>query len=275
MILTFHPVSAKLIDMLLLRQTGSGMILAYVGQGRPVQTEERFLINIINSKLFKHLKRILGRGNPSLRGVVDPLYTALASYTFARPEKLQNLRRLASELNQRGIEGDFVECGTYKGGSLAVLGTELSTTRQLWAYDSFAGMPATTSLDGTDAQVYVGKGIASPQNVRDALAIAKVDVARCTIREGWFQDTFQQPLPASVALLHCDADWHDSVLLVLETLYPLVAAGGCVILDDFGYWEGCREAFYTFCERHQERPLLERWGTDQAYWFKGRQHNRN
>jgi O-methyltransferase len=205
----------------------------------------------------------------------DPLYTALAPYTFAVPEKLQNLRRLAATVNQRGIAGDFVECGTYKGGSSAVLGTELAESRHLWLYDSFAGMPETDPLDGTDASFYVGKGVASPDEVRAALAIAGVDPSRATIREGWFQDTFQQALPGRVALLHCDADWYDSVLLTLETFYPLVAEGGCVILDDFGHWEGCREAFYTFCERHHERPLLERWGIDQAYWFKGRQHNRH
>jgi O-methyltransferase len=204
----------------------------------------------------------------------DPLYAALAAHTFAVPAKLHNLRSLAAAVNRAGIPGDFVECGTYKGGSAAVLGAELGGARRLWLYDSFAGMPETGALDGDDAGIYVGEGVASPQDVLDALAIAGADPAKAIIRQGWFQDSFTQPLPGSVALLHCDADWYDSCLLVLETFYPLVAEGGCVVLDDFGYWEGCREAFYAFCERHHERPLLERWGNDQAYWHKGRKHNR-
>jgi O-methyltransferase len=204
----------------------------------------------------------------------DPIYAALAGHTFAVPAKLHNLRTLAAAVNRAEISGDFVECGTYKGGSSAILGTELGTGRRLWLYDSFVGMPETGALDGDDAAIYVGKGVASPQDVLDALTIAGVDHARAVIREGWFQDSFRQPLPESVAFLHCDADWYDSCLLVLETFYPLVSAGGCVVLDDFGYWEGCREAFYAFCGRHNESPLLERWGNDQAYWLKGRKHNR-
>jgi O-methyltransferase len=81
-------------------------------------------------------------------------------------------------------------------------------------------------------------------------------------------------LPERVALLHCDADWYDSVHIVLRTFYPLIPPGGCVILDDFGYWEGCREAFYDFCLQRGEKPLLERLEADQAYWIKGKTHNR-
>ena len=205
----------------------------------------------------------------------DPLYAALANHTFAVPGKLQNLRGLAAAVQAAGIPGDFVECGTYKGGSAAVLGTRLPAGRKLWLYDSFAGMPETGEKDGQDASIYVGQGVASPQDVRDALAIAGVDPERAIIREGWFKDSFTMPLPDQVALLHCDADWYDSCMLVLETFYPMVVEGGCVVLDDFGYWEGCREAFYVFCERHHERPLLERWGNDQAYWIKGKTHNRS
>jgi predicted O-methyltransferase YrrM len=47
-----------------------------------------------------------------------------------------------------------------------------------------------------------------------------------------------------------------------------------VILDDFGFWEGCRTAFYDFCLRHGEKPLLERIERDQAFWIKGRPSNR-
>jgi O-methyltransferase len=204
----------------------------------------------------------------------ETLYHALKDYTFASPNKLHNLRSLAAAVHRSGIAGDFVECGTYKGGSSAVLGSELDPGRRLWLYDSFAGMPDIKPIDGDDAGKFVGEGIASPQDVLAALEIAGVDASRCVIREGWFEDSFKESLPESVALLHCDADWFDSCLLVLETFYPRVVDGGCVLLDDFGYWEGCREAFYAFCERHQERPLLERHGNDQAYWFKGRKHNR-
>lgn len=77
-----------------------------------------------------------------------------------------------------------------------------------------------------------------------------------------------------MAFLHLDADWYDLVLLVLEAFYPLIVAGGCIDLDDFGYWEGCRQALYDFCFKYGGKPLLERTGTSQTYWFKGRGNNR-
>ena len=195
-------------------------------------------------------------------------------YTLASAKKLGNLKRLASSTTERGIEGDFVECGTYKGGSAAVLGSALTAGRHLWLYDSFEGMPDVKEIDGTDAGEWVGRLRASDDDVREILTSVGLSRHQYTIRKGWFDQTFLQPLPERVALLHCDADWHASVTAVLETFYPRLPEGGVVILDDFGWWEGCREAFYDFCARHGEKPLLERVDCDQAYWIKGKTNNR-
>ncbi|MDQ5844593.1 MAG: TylF/MycF family methyltransferase [Acidobacteriota bacterium] len=195
-------------------------------------------------------------------------------YTLASVKKLGNLKRLASSTTARGIAGDFVECGTYKGGSAAVLGSALGPERHLWLYDSFEGMPEVKAVDGTDANEWVGKLRASDEDVKEVLTSVGLSPNQYTIRKGWFDQTFLQPLPERVALLHCDADWHASVTVVLETFYPRVAEGGVVVLDDFGWWEGCREAFYDFCARHGEKPLLERMDCDQAYWIKGKTNNR-
>jgi O-methyltransferase len=216
---------------------------------------------------------ILALGTPTPAPDAD-LLRKVQPYTLNSPESLKNLRRLALFINQQRIEGDFVECGTYKGGSAAILAATLSRDRHLWLYDSFEGMPPAQQVDGAYAQQWVGHCVASEQDVREALALVNTPETQYTIRKGWFQHTLQQSLPRKVAFLHCDADWYDSVSLVLDTFYPLIVEGGCVLLDDFGYWEGCREAFYDFCVRHGEKPLLERSGVSQAYWCKGRRNNR-
>jgi O-methyltransferase len=195
-------------------------------------------------------------------------------HTLMSHAKLKNLRYLAKLVNEQAVEGDFVECGTYKGGSAGVLGSVLPPGRHLWLYDSFKGMPEVSDIDGEDARQAVGACLASPEDVRKILGTLNVPEEQYTIREGMFDETFKEPLPERVALLHCDADWYNSVTIVLETFYARIPEGGCIILDDFGYWEGCREAFYDFCFRHGEKPLLERVGVDQAYWIKGKTHNR-
>ncbi|BAS56440.1 MULTISPECIES: TylF/MycF/NovP-related O-methyltransferase [Leptolyngbya] len=205
---------------------------------------------------------------------LDPLLLQqVQPYTLCTSDRLTNLAALCEYLNLNQIDGDFVECGTYKGGSAAVISTFLED-RHLWLYDSFAGMPPTTAKDGDDAKVWVGECVGTIEDLKTILHTVGTDEQSYTIRKGWFETTFQAELPEKVALLHCDADWYDSVTLVLETFYPRIVTGGCIVLDDFGYWEGCREAFYDFCDRHHEKPVLERVGPDQAFWIKGRSHNR-
>lgn len=229
------------------------------------------------SRLQKNLARLFckpSRQTRSSAALPAEVVEAVKPYTFCPEEKLRNLHRLALRLHEQGVEGDIVECGTYRGGSAAILGTTLLPKQHIWLYDSFAGMPEVSPNDGPDAARYAGLGVASKADVQEILAKVHVASEQTTIREGWFADSFQLPLPEKVALLHCDADWYESVLLVLETFYPRVVEGGCIVLDDFGYWEGCREAFYAFCYKHNVRPLLERCSHDQAYWFKGKAHNR-
>jgi O-methyltransferase len=129
-------------------------------------------------------------------------------------------------------------------------------------------MPPTSAKDGEDAANWIGKCVAEISDVKEILGYISAPLEQCHIKPGWFQETFQQPLPEQVALLHCDADWYESVILVLNTFYDRIPKGGCIVLDDFGYWEGCREAFYDFCKQRNEKPLLERVGSTQAYWIK-------
>ena len=202
------------------------------------------------------------------------LLDAVKPYTYLVEDKLLSLIRVCEYLNREAVPGAFVECGTYKGGSAAVLSRHLGADRHLWLFDSFEGMPETTARDGDAARDWIGKCVASVADVEEVMALVGAPRERCTIRKGWFADTFREGLPETVALLHCDCDWYESVSLALETFYPSMPAGACVVLDDFGFWEGCREAFYDFCARHGEKPLLERVERDQAYWIKGLAHNR-
>lgn len=197
-------------------------------------------------------------------------------YTYCSEGKLRSLSQICQYLNEQGIPGDFVECGTYKGGSAAVMSKYLNNDRHLWLYDSFEGLPETSIKDGEEAKTWVGKCLATVEDVRQLMQLVSTSEENYTIWKGWFEQAFTEyPLPEKVALLHCDADWYNSVYLVLETFYDRIPNGGCIVLDDYGFWEGCREAFYDFCYSRNEKPLLERVEIDQAYWVKGKAHNRD
>jgi len=202
------------------------------------------------------------------------LVRCIRPYTLLSEQKIWNLIDLADDIEKSGISGDYVECGTCRGGSAALLGGRITNQRHMWLYDSFEGLPDVTNRDGDGAKEYVGKCVGSVSDVETVMARVGIAKSAYTIRKGYFSDTYQEPLPETVAFLHCDADWYESVLLTLETFYPLVVDGGCIVLDDFGCWEGCREAFYDFCSSHNEKPLLGRSDYDQAFWIKGKAHNR-
>ncbi len=207
--------------------------------------------------------------------IFENVAAAIGGHTLLDEARLRSLWRLAHAVANNAVPGDFVECGSYKGGSAAVLRAAMAQGRHLWIYDSFQGLPPPTEEDGEQAKQHIGDCVGTQDDVARILHATGASPAQYTMVKGWYQDTLKgNQLPQQVALLHCDADWYDSVLLVLETFYDRVMPGGAIILDDFGYWEGCRVAFYDFCNRRGLKPLLERVGSTQAWWIKGKAHTR-
>jgi O-methyltransferase len=224
----------------------------------------------------KILRKAIDKAYGARRLLASKELKAISAYSMGSFLTLENLNALAVDVLERDIQGDFVECGVFNGGSAAAVACAIrSSDRKIWLYDSFEGMPEITAADGPVAADFVGECVGDEAKVHAAMRLARFPEDRYVIRKGWFQDTFTAgPMSGSVAFLHIDADWYDSVQLALETFYDRVSTGGVIILDDFGHWEGCREAFYDFAADRGIKPLLERFGHTQAYWIKDRTHNR-
>ena len=205
---------------------------------------------------------------------IETLLLMVRPYTMVEDNRLQNLYWLCEQTAGAGIPGAVVECGVCDGGSAAVLGASALNGRELWLFDTFEGIPEPGPLDGEFARGYSGTMKGSVEIVEKLIARTGFAPERLFLRKGNFSEAFCENLPETIAFLHIDCDWYESVLLCLETLYGRVSAGGVVVLDDFGYWEGARRAFYRFCQTRQVEPLLERVGATQAWWVKGRENNR-
>lgn len=226
-------------------------------------------------RFLKLLNARTGTAEQDSKLRMPPELEQLNFYSMSGIQVLNKLNTIAQDVVNRKIPGDFVECGVCNGGSAAAIACALrDTERKVWLYDSFMGMPATKEVDGQVAATYVGACVGAEEKVRQAMQISRFSEENYKIQKGWFEETFKTPLPQTVSLLHIDADWYDSVTLSLNTFYDLVPDGGVIILDDFGHWEGCREAFYDFIAQRGLKPLLERFGHTQAFWLKGREHNR-
>jgi O-methyltransferase len=198
-----------------------------------------------------------------IRKIVQP-------YTLVGPERIRNLYRLADRIEKDGIPGDVVECGVCNGGTAAILGhfaTRSDLDRNLWLFDSFEGMPETTSQDGEQAKAHIGKEVGDISQVKKVLGLVGADMQRTHLVKGWFEDTFPGVAISQIALLNIDADWYSSVKLCLETFYDRVSVGGYVSFDDYGHWPGCRQAVDEFF-RDRKLPYKLNKVDYTAHWFQ-------
>lgn len=64
--------------------------------------------------------------------------------------------------------------------------------------------------------------------------------------------------PATISLLRLDTGWYESTLHELEHLWPRLSVGGMLIIDDYGHWQGAREATDEFFDAMGLPVLLNR-----------------
>lgn len=185
------------------------------------------------------------------------LLTRIAPFTMSLPVTQWALVQALRHVQRRGIEGDFVECGVWRGGNLVIARTLLESSRQVWGFDTFEGMTAPTEHDSkfgstldaaskfrqTSSDGYVDRCYASIEDVRANLAATGCSEG-VTLVKGDVRETLLDTasLPEKIAILRLDTDFYDSTRIELETLYPRVAPGGVVIVDDYGVWAGAKKA---------------------------------
>ena len=59
-------------------------------------------------------------------------------------------------------------------------------------------------------------------------------------------ETLKNPenIPGQIAFLRLDTDWYESTIAELIALYPKVAPGGIIVIDDYNSWQGSKKAFH-------------------------------
>lgn len=192
--------------------------------------------------------------------------------TMTSPQRLQALILAIRYIHRRKLPGAFVECGVWRGGSMFAAARTLldlgDTSRELYLYDTFSGMPAPTDADkrhhdGASAATLLADPGEDMTRAEAALDIVKATMARSTYPQGKIhfvqgkvEDTIPDVAPATIALLRLDTDWYSSTLHELEHLYSRLLPGGVLIIDDYGWWEGARRAVDEFFEHHEQPPLL-------------------
>lgn len=201
------------------------------------------------------------------------LYERCKPYTMTSDQRMFGLHVAMRYLARGGVAGDVVECGVWRGGSAMLAALNLlddPKPRHLYLYDTFTGMPKPTDLDvvaatGVRAAVTWLANETSDHNawcyapfddVRANLASTGFPADRLHLIEGKVEDTLPACAPEQIALLRLDTDWYESTRHELVNLYPRLARGGVLIIDDYGHWAGSRQAVDEFFAALSEPPML-------------------
>jgi O-methyltransferase len=207
---------------------------------------------------------------------------AVRPWTMTGADKVYALIQAVRYVTRHQIPGDVVECGVWRGGSMqAAARTLLSvgdTTRELYLFDTFEGMPPPGERDirrsdDRSAEELMAEearerslvwAVATLEDVQDGFAQIPYPSERIHFVKGRVEETIPSEAPERISILRLDTDWYDSTRHELEHLYPRLSPGGVLLLDDYGYWEGAREAVDEFLEQTGERLLLVRMASGRV-----------
>jgi O-methyltransferase len=201
---------------------------------------------------------------------IDHWIDRAAPYSKSSRERLAATAYACMWANEKEIEGDFVECGVWRGGNVMVA-RWAAPSRQIWVYDTFAGMTEPGEFDGKKAHKHFsdagaklkcgGKNscVTEIQFLQNMFTVCTWDPDKFKIIAGDVRETLkcEQNLPTKISVLRLDTDFYDSTKIELETLYPRLSVGGYLIVDDYGHWPGARKAVdeYLGDKRFRLRPI--------------------
>jgi len=202
----------------------------------------------------------------------EEIYQKCKKYTKTSKERMFALYKSVEYVVNSGIEGDFVECGVWKGGScmliayaLLVLGVK---DRKIWLYDTFEGM---TKPTGRDIKIHGGKtanemwkerkgkwDYIELEEVKKNMKLSGYPEKNLIFVKGKVEETIPKKIPKKITLLRLDTDFYESTYHELKHLYPLLSINGILILDDYGHWKGAKEAVDEYFRANEIKIFLNR-----------------
>jgi hypothetical protein len=212
---------------------------------------------------------------PDLEDAHLDIVRQVQPYTMTSPERIVAVIEATKYVVRRKIPGAIVECGVWRGGSMMAAARTLqalcTADRELFLFDTFEGMspPGDHDVDfiGQRADTILAKSdrkddgywcYASLEDVKRSLGTVGYPEARIHYVRGKVEETIPKHAPVQIALLRLDTDWYESTRHELEHLYPRVASGGVLIIDDYGHWKGARQATDEFIAATPGFGLLTR-----------------
>jgi hypothetical protein len=249
---------------------------------RKIELLINFILSFCGLKVIKKRKWRL-KSRYEILNCSLPILRVVRRNTMIPEPRLVNIKECIDFVLSQKIEGAYVECGVWKGGSVAFAAScynSWGVSTPLHLFDVFDDIcEPDASVDGDRAIQEAGgiknaqgrlrsvKGMydskggpGSESEVIKLITSPPISYKRefVNIHKGWFQETLPISLDEvkKIAILRLDGDWYSSTKVCLEYLYPLVEKDGIIIVDDYGCYEGCRRAVDEYLISVNFKPFL-------------------
>ncbi len=148
------------------------------------------------------------------------------------------------------VPGAIVECGVFKGASLArfaafreLLGSPFS--KRIVAFDTFGHFPDTGFAPDKEKRERFVAG-AGDQSISVDQMMEVLKHKRCDRYVELVSGDICKTVPQyvqdhpelKISLLNLDTDIYEPAVVILEHLFPRIESGGVLILDDYGTFPG-------------------------------------
>lgn len=284
---TAHTIGASpeelYLDLLAACLTRTLFGYGYVPVEPPRRLYRRAIYNLLQSRLnargIEMLKRVSFDQQDRAAGRDWPR----DGETMVGLARLRNLRECIADVIRRGVPGDLLEAGVWRGGATIFMRAALKAygdeQRLVWVADSFQGLPPPNAdrypADAGDQHWMWSEILAVPLDQVEA-NFRRFGLLDSQVRflPGWFQDTLASAPIDRLAVLRLDGDMYESTKVALDALYPKLSPGGYLIVDDYQHVPGCKAAVDDYRAGHGIDEPIRDIDWTAVYWQREYGSNR-
>lgn len=189
------------------------------------------------------------------------------SDNFYKQLRFYSLQQMAYYALEQKLEGDFVECGTWKGHSAYIISSILAKSEfngNFHIFDSFEG----SLSDKIEKDRNLRKELNQKQIKKesDIFYSTENEVKSCLgsfnftyLYKGWIPNRFNEIENKQFSFVHIDVDLYEPTRQSLDFFYPRLVENGVIVCDDYGLCQfpGAKKAVDEFLKKNSYKIFYE------------------
>ena len=163
---------------------------------------------------------------------ITEVYDKISDRTWCSADRCYILDRLSRYCAH--LEGDFAECGVWRGGTAFLIANVLQTYgegKTLHLFDTFTGMPDIAFKERDHHQ----EGDFSDTSRQDVERYLSAFSQVVDIHEGFIPETFEGIENDKFAFVHVDVDIYPTSWKSCQFFYERLVKGAVMVFDDYAF----------------------------------------